>query len=651
MADLPSANTTVSDVAGAAAIGTDLCVVIAACALNADAVPRIYSNISSLLENHLYCDGADYCAMHFEETGKPIQFVPLPIVTEGVVGRINTSGNSGTSVVTVAALTGGSRGEHEGKVTVVRGGLIGTDQIMLGISLDGGRRTKRGRLGTANSYTISDLNVQLNFGAGTLVTGDVIVTWSGTAPRWDQAGLIAARTALAAQQKQARTWHVIGDLLVVGDANDVVTQVNAYETTHDRFTVARASVLDRLPQAELSHVVAKMVAGTSLTFAEVGGTGDTITRATGSWLADGFAIGDTIVITGTDDNNITAVIANLSATVITLGGEDLEPEVTANATVVGYPTLTFAEVGGTGDTITRNRGSWLADGFRIGDKIVVAGTASNNITAAAGLTNVTATVLTLDDDDLAAEVIGVSSGVTVTAGQTKAQHIAAADSTFGSVDAQKRVSLGIGRGFKVSPILGYEFRRPAQWFASIREYQHDVHIPTWRKDDGPLLGVSLEDTGGNLVEHDERVDGGALAGRFTCLRTWGNGPRGAFVAHDLTRATDNTLLSRTHNMHVANVACTVVQAETEGFLGQTPTLNADGTATATSLAKLKARVDSALQRNLLQDKRNEGPRASACEYNPNPDSVLNVVPATLAGVTELNLLGTLEQVRTDVRVS
>jgi hypothetical protein len=77
----------------------------------------------------------------------------------------------------------------------------------------------------------------------------------------------------------------------------------------------------------------------------------------------------------------------------------------------GDTNLTFAEVGASGDTITRSSGSWLDDGFRVGDVITVAGSASNNISTGVIVT-LTALVLTLDSTDLAAE--GPVGGVRVT---------------------------------------------------------------------------------------------------------------------------------------------------------------------------------------------------------------------------------------------
>jgi hypothetical protein len=650
MPELPSARTRLESQTRAVATGVNYCCVIAACALNPDITPRVYTSHLALLEQHGYNPAADYVAIHLEEAKKPIIFVGLPIATAGVVGRVNTSGNSGTSAVSVTAGVDGTLEETDGVATVIKGGVIGVDQIMLGLSLDGGRTIKKVRLGTNNAYTIPYVGAALAFGAGTLVAGDTIATWHTTAPRWDQAGLQAARLALASQQKPARSWLVEGALEDEDDAADVLAQVNAYETAHDRFVYARAQVRDRLPQASLERSQVRMSGNPTLTFAEVGGTGDTITRSAGSWIADGFAVGDTITIAGSASNNVTGPIASLSALVLTLDATDLAAEgPVAGVTVVGTPTLTVAEVGGTGDTITRSRGSWLDDGFRVGDVVTIAGTASNNLTASDGLAAVTATVLTFGATDLAAEVVGAYA-VTLTAGETKTQWSSNMDAEFADIDAARRIDLGIGRGRKMSPILGYRLRRPVQWAASVREYQHDVHVAVWQKDHGPLDGWDLEDASGQLVEFDERNDGGGLAARFTCFRTWGNGPAGAFIAMSLTRAEEGDVLSFTHNMSVANVACSVVQAMTENAIGRTLVLDADGTATRESLADLELEVNGELSRQLLRDVAGEGQRASFATWRASPDDVLNTPDATQHGRLELNLRGTIVHMDTVVRV-
>ena len=333
---------------------------------------------------------------------------------------------------------------------------------------------------------------------------------------------------------------------------------------------------------------------------------------------------------------------------LTLGTLDLADEgPVTGVTITCETTLTFGDNSSSPDTLTRSSGSWLADGFRVGDSFTITGTASNNVTAT--ITVLTATVLTVVTGTFAAEVIGAED-VTIVAGETESQWVSTMDSAFATVDGQKRIDIGLGRAAKVSPITGYKMRRPAQWPASIREYQHDVHIPCWRKEHGPLLDWDLYDDDGNLTEFDEASTGGALAARFTCLRTYANGPAGVYVALSLTRATESSLLSRTHNMAVANIAQTVCQAEGENAIGVDLVLNADGTAESSSLRKVEDKINAALQTNLLVSKQNEGPRASSAKFTASTDDILNVVPATMTGTCALGLKGTIEQVDIVIRV-
>lgn len=81
------------------------------------------------------------------------------------------------------------------------------------------------------------------------------------------------------------------------------------------------------------------------------------------------------------------------------------------ATMAGNPNLTFAEVGATGDTIERQTGSFLTDGFFAG--MLLTSDSPLNTFSGAKITGVTATVLTLDTQDLVAE--GPINGVTLTA--------------------------------------------------------------------------------------------------------------------------------------------------------------------------------------------------------------------------------------------
>lgn len=646
MAELPVASVQIDDEAGALAGGVDYLTVIGCVERNADATARLFSSTKALIETHGYAAAVDYCAMHFEETKKPIIFVALPTVTAGTIGETDGGGNSGTSIVSVVAGSAGVLDDVDAEVVIVAGGTVGTDQITFDLTLDEWRTSKRYRLGTANTFTVPYFGFVLQFEPGTLVAGDTVLSFATKAPRWDQAGLLAARTALVAQQKQARSWLIVGDLLTEDDASNVVDQVNAYDSANTRYVYARAQVRDRRKYVQLSRTRVAMTGAPTLTFAEVGATGDTITRSAGSWTDDGFAVGDVITVAGSASNNVTGPIASLTATVITMGTTDLVAEgPVADCTVHGSHGITFAEVGSSGDTITRTGGSWLSDGFAVGDVVTIS-TALNTVTGA--ITAVTNTVMTMGSADLTPEVVGAYN-TNIAATETGSAWVHSVDTTFADIDDEPGIDLGAGRARKLSPITGWRLRRPVSWAASLREYQHDVQIPTWRKADGALKGWDLEDADGTTVEHDERIDGGLLAARFTCFRSYANGPAGAFIALSLTRASESSLLSRTHNFAVANVARSVSQAETENAIGQVLELNANGTGTAASLTVLEERVNSALAMALLQRKA-EGVRASGATWSASRSDVLNVTGAELTGSLLLNLNGTLEKITTRVRV-
>jgi hypothetical protein len=185
---------------------------------------------------------------------------------------------------------------------------------------------------------------------------------------------------------------------------------------------------------------------------------------------------------------------------------------------------------------------------------------------------------------------------------------------------------------------------------AVREYQHAIHVASWQNDLGPLDGVDLEDTNKQIVEYDERVDGGALAARFTCLTTSDNGPNGTYVAMSLTRATDGDVLAYTHNIAVTNKFCSIVQAETTRMIGKTPVLNADGTATESELKLLEARINQALTEGLLSPG-SEGQNASSATWVASRADDLRGTGKTLHGSGPLGLRGTITNVDTAVVVT
>ena len=157
-----------------------------------------------------------------------------------------------------------------------------------------------------------------------------------------------------------------------------------------------------------------------------GDTRDTITRSTGSWLADRYKAGDTVNVSGTTSNNGRYRIAEITqdgrvlilAVADTLTGEEhasgaVKVELVPFGVMSGAPSLNFfAALGANPHTIQRSAGSWLDDGFAVGDTITVNGTTvpNNSYTITAISTN--GRIITLDDDDVLGDaMLGESQSV------------------------------------------------------------------------------------------------------------------------------------------------------------------------------------------------------------------------------------------------
>jgi hypothetical protein len=134
---------------------------------------------------------------------------------------------------------------------------------------------------------------------------------------------------------------------------------------------------------------------------------DTIKREdSGSWITDGFTVGHAVWVDGAENeanNIIDGYVSSVTADTLTLIRPELLTEAMVGGTMTGSPSLTFAEQGATGDTITRGSGDWESDGFEPGMEITVTGTASNNITNAYIAEITSPTILTLGPTDLTAE--------------------------------------------------------------------------------------------------------------------------------------------------------------------------------------------------------------------------------------------------------
>ena len=650
MAQLPSANNTLQDSSGAYAVGATGYVVVMSCvSKNADMIPRIFSSAQDALSFHGYSPGVDYAAMHVGEANVPVIFIGLPITTAGTITALDNSGVTGTVAITPSAAASGILEECDFVITCTSAGTIGGTGPTLAISADGNNQTQSTRLGSSLTYTVPYVGVVLTFSTGgTMNEGDVF-RFRTTAPMWQNASITTARQNLAAQLQLGRSALIIGDMKTSSPAAQIVTEMNNYASVNERFMYARAQTFDRLPLPKKERVSVAMNGATQVVFAS---SGETITRTTGSFVTDGFVNGQMVTVAGSTSNNgQIGVLTTVAPSVLTMSGAALTNETDATAplpSITAAETLTFASAG----TITRagSSFSFITDGFTIGDMVTVAGSTSNNAIVGP-LTNVSTTVLTMGSGVLVNEGPVSSAPISIQKSEDIPTWVAAVVPAFVSIAGDPVIDIGSARARKLSPITGWNHRRPAAWAASLREYLHDVQIPCWRKDDGPLKGWDMTDGKGNVVEYDERTNGGLLEAGFTTLRTWANGPAGAFVALSLTRDSDGSLLSRTHNVAVVDVARTTCQNSTESAIGQVLQLNADGTGTDASLSLIEERVNTDLQKALTDASLKEGPRCSGATWTASRTAILNTPGAQLPGALAVNLNGTIEQIVTLTTVS
>jgi hypothetical protein len=656
MATLPSSNTTINAAATALARGVDYVCIVGPVASNADGVPRIYGQATAIQTQHGYCAAVEHAARHIAETGKPVVFIGIPIATAGVVGREDTTGNTGTCVTTLAAGGNGVLQEHDGRVDVVTGGTIGTDQIVLRYSLDGWRTTRIHKLGTAGSFVLPDVGVTMSFAAGTLVAGDTIHTWHGTEPRSDATGWATAFDTLAAQQKFFRSMILVGELQNSTEAAALRDELNNYKTAVKRAVFCRAALKDRLPYATMSATTHRATGTFTITFGD--DNPDTITRSAGSFVSDGFGVEDVVTIDGSSNNDGTLATAldGVAALVLTCDAtETLTAEgPVSSVTIVGEASLTFGDNGGSPDTITRaggNPGSWVDDGFRVGDSITVADTVLND--GSYTITALTDSTLSVTTGSFAEEVIGITTP-TITAGQTKAAWMAALDAEYEDItgtgaSGAARLDLCPGRARRTSPLTGWYYRVPVSERDSIASFQHDLHIAPWRYENGPT-GDDLYDADGDLVEWDDRVDGGAgVAANFTTYRTYAS-DGGAYLALSLTRAGDGSRLQYTHNQAVVDLVDNTAQRASLTAIGQSLVLKGDGTITNASARVIEKRVNDALRQAIADQGLGDGPRASRCVFTLSRDDILNVDPATMTYVVQLGLNGTVHTINGEIQV-
>lgn len=656
MATLPNASVTLATSGGGAAKGSALLCIMSPVE-QGPMEPRLYQRVQDHLDVHGRSAGLDLAAHYVQLTSLPYLLVPLAQGTAASRGPADTSGITGTSAV---SFSGTPLDTERLAVKVIEGGTVGTAGITIRTSRDKGRTWGRIiRLGTSTSYAIPDTGVTVSFGTGTLVADDIAYQ-ACSGPMWDAAALATAFDQLAASVHLPRLVVVCGDVDDSTDLQDVIDEIEAYETEHNRHARVLCNARSRFPDAVMQISRGRLgLDGVFPTDVDFDAGADTITRNTGSWVDDGFLVGQSVTIAGSASNNgVKGVLSAVTATVLTLPAS---PGLSAEANVNGA-SLTITGVGpgdldfvASGFTITRNIGSWVTDGFKVGMDITVDGTSSNDNggEVLGTVTNVTATVLTLDGG--VADESNVSAlGVTITGVESKATWRAEVEEIIGNTPQtakeSHRVMLGAGQARRKSPLDGSRKWRPAVWPIAIRCMDHQLHVSPAKVALGGLEGWEIHDEDGMLVEHDERVDGGLLAMRAACLTTVDDFP-GVYCALPLTLAEDDTPLSRLPVGLVADLVCRIARREFTRRLNEDVITKTSGIMTEAEYQRIEGYVLGRLRAALVSPT-SEGQLASSIDA-VTMDRTVNILDpgAEVPVEVEFTPRGYLESIAVTVRVN
>ncbi len=653
MADLPRATVTQAVQGGGVGNGSELLCIMSPVSSGVVATPRLFTQVQDCLDTYGFHEGLDLAAHHVEVNKLPFLHVGLTIAQAAALGPVNIEGVTGSSTV---SFSGTPKDDEDIWILIDTGGTVGTDGILFQVSRDGGRvYGGKLRLGTATSYEIPRTGITVAFSVGALVAGDIAKARC-VAPTYDAAGLLAAFTALAATSHLPRVIHLCGDIDTTTEVQDAIDRINAYETTNQRHSRIMCSARQRFADCAMAHTKGTFKrAGITPADVDFDAAGDTITRDTGSWIDDGFAVGQSVTVSGAaqaGNNAVHGVISTLSATVMTLPAS---PGLTAESNTPGSQ-LTITGVGPgdldfTATTVTRNTGSFVTDGFKVGQTVTIAGTVSNNFSAV--LTVVSATVLTFASGGVT-ESNKSGSGVTITGTETTTTWKSAIQTIVGATPQTEkvghRVSLWAGRARRGSPIDGSRRRRPASWAAALRIMGHDLHVSAAQMDLLGLEGWSITDNNGILEDHDERVHGGLLPMRVACLTT-SDDLAGVFVALPVTLDTDNAPLSRLQSGLVCDLACRIAKRETTLKLGSNIVLNTSTGFIREADRKLVEKTVTNVLKSALLVPGAEGPKASGVSFTMAGGIDMRTPGTQVPCEVIVTTLGYFEDIKTTVRVA
>lgn len=214
-------NVTITELDGALGVlpptSGALLAIIGPCSSGPVDTPAAFARVRDIQSNFTNGPAVEAAAHYIEKYGRPVLFVRSNANVAAVIGTIDDSGVTGTSVVTA---TGTPTDDVELMVKILAGGTVGTAGITYQISADAGRSYGPiTALGTANTIVAPDnLGVTFHLAAGTLLASD---TWNVvvSAATWNSADITSALAALQASQQFWELVQIVGPI----DASTLVT--------------------------------------------------------------------------------------------------------------------------------------------------------------------------------------------------------------------------------------------------------------------------------------------------------------------------------------------------------------------------------------------------------------------------------------------
>lgn len=273
------------------------------------ATPRPYGNAATVRTTFGECTMTRIAEGHFTDDAnrRPLLMSRAATTTAGVL-HLDLAGVVGGSSVATADGTVKPLAEYETiRVLALIGGTVGVPGIVLRLSLDNYQTYIDVNLGVATSVTFPLGGIKINFATGTLNANDEVRGWS-EAPRWSTAQLEAAAADAIATTEYRFSLLCIAEHLLPADGSVVSGILN---------DLAADGIFAHAICTKRRRYHDSVVASFTGTFDD---DPDTLTRATGSFITDGFKVGMSVTITGavnSGNNGTFTRVASVTATVLT----------------------------------------------------------------------------------------------------------------------------------------------------------------------------------------------------------------------------------------------------------------------------------------------------------------------------------------------